>query len=98
MLTINCVSSMGDNVVQVTVDLVVLTIRDRALHVLLVRRRYPPYRGRWALPGGFVEPGEDLGAAAIRELAEETGIRTGPAIWSSSPPTARPAGTRAAGW
>src|SRR5262245_43274430 len=59
---------------QVTVDLVVLTIRDRALHVLLVRRRYPPYRGRWALPGGFVLPNEDLGTAATRELAEETGI------------------------
>jgi len=61
----------------VTVDLVVLTIRDRALHVLLVRRRYPPYRGRWALPGGFVLASEDLFAAATRELAEETGIHTG---------------------
>jgi 8-oxo-dGTP diphosphatase len=61
----------------VTVDLVVLTIRDRALHVLLVRRRYPPYRGRWALPGGFVLPDEDLFAAATRELAEETGIHMG---------------------
>src|SRR5262245_30382548 len=61
----------------VTVDLVVLTIRDRALQVLLVRRRYPPYRGRWALPGGFVLPTEDLFAAATRELAEETGIHMG---------------------
>ena len=62
---------------QVTVDLVVLTIRAAALHVLLVRRKYPPYRGRWALPGGFVNEDEDLGAAAARELAEETSLQSG---------------------
>jgi 8-oxo-dGTP diphosphatase len=62
---------------QVTVDLVVLTIRVGALHVLLVRRKYPPYRGRWALPGGFVHAEEDLTAAAVRELAEETSLTMG---------------------
>jgi 8-oxo-dGTP diphosphatase len=41
--------------------------------VVLVRRRYPP-RG-WALPGGFVELGETLEAAALREAEEETGLR-----------------------
>jgi 8-oxo-dGTP diphosphatase len=59
----------------VTVDLVILTIREQRLSVLLVRRGIPPYKGRWALPGGFVEEREDLEAAARRELAEETGLR-----------------------
>ncbi len=58
----------------VAVDLVVLTLRDAELCVLLVRRAGAPYKGRWALPGGFVEPDEDLDTAAGRELAEETSV------------------------
>lgn len=61
----------------VTVDLVVLTVIDDALNVLLVQRGEQPFAGSLALPGGFVEPDEDLVVAARRELAEETGVRVG---------------------
>lgn len=68
--------------IAVTVDVVALTIRDAQLQVLLVRRGEPPFRGSWALPGGFVRPRqaqdgtrteEDLAQTAARELAEEAG-------------------------
>src|SRR5262249_30050894 len=61
--------------IRVTVDVVIFTIRAGALHVLLVRRARPPFARRHAIPGGFVDEGESLEAAARRELAEETGLR-----------------------
>lgn len=59
----------------VTVDMVLLTVRDGAFSVLLAERDTHPYRGRLSLPGGFVHPDEDLDTAAHRRLERETGVR-----------------------
>lgn len=59
----------------VTVDVVIFTLRNRELHLLLVKRSRWPFEGFWALPGGFIEMHEDLDDAARRELEEETGVR-----------------------
>ena len=59
----------------VAVDVVVLAMRENSLQVLLIRRKYPPHRGYWAFPGGFVDIDEALEEAALRELEEETGVR-----------------------
>ncbi|HET8929120.1 MAG TPA: NUDIX domain-containing protein [Acidimicrobiales bacterium] len=56
----------------VTVDLACLTIRGGRLAVLLIERGGHPFRGRWALPGGFARADETLSESAHRELAEET--------------------------
>jgi 8-oxo-dGTP diphosphatase len=58
----------------VTVDLVIFTIAEDDLKVLLIRRGQEPFKGRWALPGGFVEIDESLERAAARELKEEVGV------------------------
>jgi 8-oxo-dGTP diphosphatase len=62
---------MGPNLSpKVTADAVV--IEDG--RVLLVLRGNPPFEGMWALPGGFVDYGEDTGSACVREAYEETGL------------------------
>jgi len=63
----------GARALDVTVDVVLLTVRAGQLAVLLAERARPPFAGSWALPGGPVRDDEDLAHAAARELA-----RTGP--------------------
>lgn len=58
----------------VTCDAVVFTIHADDLAVLLIKRKSDPFKGQWALPGGFVNENESLDRAAARELSEETGL------------------------
>ena len=58
----------------VTVDALVFAVCGDDVKVLLVRRGHEPFAGLWAVPGGFVDMDEELEAAAVRELAEETGL------------------------
>lgn len=59
----------------VTVDAVVFGLAANDVAILLIKRKNEPFKGQWALPGGFVEKHEDLETAAKRELEEETGLR-----------------------
>jgi 8-oxo-dGTP diphosphatase len=58
----------------VAVDVVIVT-REARPRVLLIRRKHEPFKGCWAIPGGFVDIDEPLDAAARRELFEETSVR-----------------------
>ncbi|MGM0649964.1 MAG: NUDIX domain-containing protein [Bacteroidota bacterium] len=58
----------------VTVDALVFTGNADDRHVLLIYRKNPPFKGYWALPGGFIEMDESLEHAVVRELKEETGL------------------------
>lgn len=58
----------------VTVDIVIFRKKTGVPEVLLIRRKHPPFMGKWAIPGGFVDMEEHIDDAAARELAEETGL------------------------
>lgn len=58
--------------------LLVLTLVFAEDHVLLHQRGHAPYQGKWAAPGGFVQAGESLERAAVREVEEEVGLRLDP--------------------
>ena len=59
----------------VAVDGVVFGLDEDGLKILLIQRASEPFRGQWALPGGFVHPDESLDDAARRELVEEAGVK-----------------------
>lgn len=58
----------------VTTDSVVFGFDGRSLHILLIERGIEPYKGMWALPGGFLKMDETADQCAMRELREETGV------------------------
>jgi 8-oxo-dGTP diphosphatase len=61
-----------------TADVILLAWHKTELHVLLIERGWPPFQGHWALPGGYVDPGENAEEAARRELTEETHLAAPP--------------------
>jgi 8-oxo-dGTP diphosphatase len=67
-------SEIGPETAQLTADVVLFAEDDDQLYVLVIRRGWPPFEGCWAVPGGYVDPGEDTMEAAGRELGEETGL------------------------
>ena len=60
---------------EVTVDVLSLTIVENKLKVLLLKRVNEPFRGRWAIPGGFIRLSENLDDAALRVLKEKTNVQ-----------------------
>lgn len=61
--------------VAVAVDVVIFSLIDGDLRVLLIRRGSQPFKGMYAIPGGFIQPNESLESAALRILKTETGVQ-----------------------
>jgi 8-oxo-dGTP diphosphatase len=59
----------------VAVDILAFDNLSSRRKILLIKRGHEPYAGMWAIPGGHIEPQEDLVVAAVREFGEETGIK-----------------------
>ena len=58
----------------VTVDMLIFSVHEGKLQLMLIKRKNPPYKDCWAIPGGFVEIDESVDNAALRELKEETNV------------------------
>ena len=61
--------------IKLSVDAVVFGYEEGHISVLLIKRKYEPFKGEWAIPGGFVLNDESLEEAVERELHEETGVK-----------------------
>lgn len=59
---------------EITVDVVILTLKNNLLQVLLVKRLNEPFKDKWAIPGGYVRLSENLDQAALRVLKERTNV------------------------
>lgn len=67
--------SVSGSEIKVAVDAIVFGYsKNEGVSILLIQRKYPPFKNAWAIPGGFVLPDESLEEAVRRELREETGI------------------------
>lgn len=74
MCYLYCVESTQN--IQVAVDAIVFGYsKEEGVSILLIKRKYDPFKGSWAIPGGFVHDAESLEAAVERELQEETGVK-----------------------
>lgn len=61
--------------IKLTVDAVVFGYEEGKITVLLIKRKYEPFKNKWAIPGGFIKDDESLEQAVERELFEETGVK-----------------------
>jgi 8-oxo-dGTP diphosphatase len=66
---------MTEASIRLSVDAVVFGYEAGSVSVLLIKRKFEPYAGSWALPGGFIKSDESLETAVQRELLEETGVK-----------------------
>lgn len=63
--------SKEDRKIEISTDAIVLTEDNK---IVIIKRKFEPFRGEWALPGGFIEYGETAEIACAREVKEETGL------------------------